>query len=240
LRSSKVRYQLHNGYNVDGVQSVRASRLIVVPVVVASGRAYFELIQSMRSARPSGMDVWLRARRHFASSLIAGTLVLGLIGLFVPGSFGPPQTTAFGNGWPPKVLGGLLILCAILLGVRIGRIRAATMRAAEPWFRPLYENPAWPGASAALAACTAGSRARFALAWVWGPVAIMVLACTFSWSTAYFVVDAILAGGRVGWGQPLYAVGFAGLSILTWRTIEVRLATLRLAASIHREVAGAF
>lgn len=209
-------------------------------MVVASGRAYSDLVQSMRSARPSGMDVWLRARRHFVSSLIAGTLVLGLIGLVDPESFGAPQSDAFAEGWPAGVLGGLLILCVILLGIRIGRIRAATMRAAEPWFRPLYENPAWPGASAALAACTTGSRARFALGWVWGPIAVMVLACTFSWSTAYFVVDAILAGGRVGWGQPLYAAGFAGLSIVTWRAIEVRLATLRLAASIHREATGAF
>ena len=213
---------------------------MVCSMVLASGRAYSEVVRSMRSARPSGMDVWLRARRHLASSLVAGTFVLGLIGLFDPESFGAPQSEAFANGWPSAVLASLLFLCAVLLGARFRRIRAATRRAAEPWFRPLYESPAWPGASAALAACSAGSKTRFAAAWVWGPMIAIVIACIFSWSTAYFIVDAILAGGRVGWGQPLYAAGFAGLSIVTWRIAEVRLATLPLAISIHREATGAF
>ncbi len=227
-------------YNGPGVESVRAHRFMVIPMVLASGRAYSDLVQWMRSARPPGMNLWLRARRDFTSSLITGTVVLGLIGLFDPESFGAPQSDAFASGRPSTVLGGLMVLCAVLLATRAGRIRRAAMRAAEPWLRPLYESPAWPGASSALAACAAGSRARFALAWVWGPIALVVIACTFSWSTAYFVVDAILAGGRIGWGQPLYAVGFALLSLVTWRLVEVRLATWRLAASIHREATEGF
>lgn len=208
---------------------------MVSAMVLTSNRAYSDLVKWMRSARPPGMNLWLRARRDFASSLITGTVVLGLIGLLDPESFGAPQSDAFANGWPPTVLAGLLILCAALLATRFGRIRRATMRAAEPWFRPLYESPVWPGASGALAACAPGSKARFAVAWVWEPIALVVIACTFSWSTAYFVVDAILAGGRIGWGQPLYALGFALLSLITWRFAEVRLATWRLATSIHRE-----
>ncbi len=208
---------------------------MVIDMLLTSNGAYSDLVKWMRSARPPGMKLWLRARRHLASSLIIGTVVLGLIGLFDPESFGAPQSDAFANGWPSTALAGLLILCAVFLATRFRRIRKATMRAAEPWFRPLYESPAWPGASGALAACSAGSRARFALAWVWGPIALVVIACTFSWSTAYFVVDAILSGGRIGWGQPLYALGFALLSLVTWRYVEVRLATWRLATSIHRE-----
>ncbi|MDQ3752153.1 MAG: hypothetical protein M3333_04605 [Actinomycetota bacterium] len=193
----------------------------------------------MRSARPPGMDLWLRARRDFSSSLITGTVVLGLIGLLDPESFGA-QSSAFARGWPTTFLAGLLTLCAALLATRFGRIRRAAVRAAEPWFRPLYESPAWPGASGALAACSAGSRARFAFGWVWGPAALVVVACTFSWSTAYFAIDAILSGGRIGWGQPLYALGFALLSLVTWRLVEVRLATWRLATSIHREASEAY
>ena len=69
---------------------------------------------------------------------------------------------------------------------------------------------------------------------------MVVVACTFSWSTAYFAIDAILSGGRIGWGQPLYALGFALLSLVTWRLVEVRLATWRLATSIHREASEAY
>ena len=211
---------------------------MVAGMVLASTRAYSDLVRWMRSARPPGMDLWLRSRRHFTSSLIAGIVVLGLIGLLDPSSFGA-QKAAFARGWPTTLLAGLLTLSAVLLATRFGRIRRAAMRTVEPWFQPLYESPAWPGASGALAACPAGSRTRFALGWVWGPVILVVVACTFSWSTAYFVIDAILSGGRIGWGQPLYALGFAFLSLGTWRLAEVRLATWRLAASIHREVSQA-
>ncbi len=227
-------------YNGDGVESVRAIALMVMAMVLDSGRAYSDVVGWMRSARPAGMDVWLRARRDFTSSLIAGTVLLGMIGLLDPESFGAPGSGAFADGWPSTFLAVLLILCAVLVAVRFGRIRRAAMRAAEPWFRPLYENPAWPGASGAVAACSAGSQARFALAWVWAPIAGVVIACTFSWSTAYFIVDAILAGGQIGWGQPLYALGFGLLSLATWRIIETRLATWRLATSIHREITGAY
>jgi hypothetical protein len=49
-------------------------------------------------------------------------------------------------------------------------------------------------------------------------------------------VDAVLARFRVGWGQPLYALVFAGASVLVFATLAGRLATWRFAMSVHKEV----
>ncbi len=55
-------------------------------------------------------------------------------------------------------------------------------------------------------------------------------------STAYFVIDAILARFLVGWSQPLYALVFLCLSLTLSYLAAPKLSTWRVAASVHKEV----
>ncbi len=137
----------------------------------------------------------------------------------------------------------LLAVVAIALGygiVRRAQVRWAFERAREPYVRPLEEEPGFDEAVEALAECPAALRTRFALSWVWGAVAWAIVGGTFAFSTAYFLVDAVLARGRVGWQQPVYAVVFALLSLAVFAATAGRLATWRFAASVHKEVATGY
>jgi hypothetical protein len=205
-------------------------------MVVAAGKAYSDLIKWMKSARPRRLDAWWFARHDFTGALVAGLVVLGLIGLLSPSTFGPYQSGVWGSGWPSYLLAGLVALTALYPASRLTRVKRTVVRVTEPWFRPLEENPAFEGALNALAACPGPLRTRFALGWVWAPAVLVVLGSTFAFATAYFLVDAVLARFLVGWGQPLYAAVFALSSIVTFRLAAPRTSTWRLATSVYREV----
>jgi hypothetical protein len=205
-------------------------------VVLAAHRAYVAVKRATRSARPRRVARLRFARRAFAATFVAGVGVLGIIGLLAPSNFGQPGAKTLGSGWPS------ILLVALVGGVAASALVAhrhllwLARRVREPLLRPLEEHPAFAEAADALASCPAPLRLRWSLGWVWGPVAWAVVAGTLAWSSAYFVVDAVLARFRVGWGQPLYALVFAGASVLVFATLAGRLATWRFAMSVHKEV----
>ena len=203
-------------------------------MVVAAGRAYARAARTVRAARPRVARAAF-ARRALGGAFVAGIVVLGLIAFVSPASFGQPGASPARSGWPPAVL-----LALIAAGIAIAVARRAHMawlvqRIRDPWVRPLEEVPGFVDAVEDLERCPAPLRTRFALAWVWGPAALAVTGGTFAFSAAYFVVDAVLARGRVGWGQPAYALAFAVLSWLVFALAAGRLATFRFAASVLKE-----
>ena len=196
---------------------------------------YTAAVRWIKAARPRGGG-WSFAARAFWGSFVAGLIVMSVIGLASPGRFGGVGGRALGTGWPSWVLIGILVLCALVAVIRRRRLVWLVARVREPFRRPLSEDPHFAGAAGALAASSSASRTRFAVGWVWGPVGVAVLGATCAFSTAYFVVDAVLARGRVGWEQPLLAAANIALGLVLFRIAAKRLSRWRLATSVHREV----
>jgi hypothetical protein len=205
-------------------------------MVLAAHRAYAQVKRATRAARPPRVARVRMARRALGGTFVAGTGVLGLIAVVSPGNFGQPGATTARTGWPFYLLIAL-ISCCILLGV-INRAQLVWLgsRLREPLLRPLDDHPSFSDAADALAACPGPVRMRWAIGWVWGPIAWAVAGTTFAFSSAYFLVDALLARFRVGWAQPLYALAFAALSLFVFALAAGRLSTWRFAASVNKEV----
>jgi hypothetical protein len=166
--------------------------------------------------------------------------VLGLIGLVAPSNFGSLDGNTLRSGWPLIVLLVILVAAAFYAAVKRAHIAWLVARAREPMRRPLDESPAYEGAVGALAACPGAFRIRFGVAFVWGPLGLVVLGVTFAFVAAYFVIDAVLARFLVGWAQPLYALGGALMSIIVFGLAAVRLATWRLATSVYKTVSTGY
>ena len=139
--------------------------------------------------------------------------------------------------WALAALVGLFIAVA---ATRWSKVKRAVSLLLEPMRRPLGDLTSFEPAVEALHSCPAAFRTRFTLGWVWGPAAAVVAAGFFLASTAYFIVDAVLARLQVGWQQPGLAAANALLAFVILRAVAVRLATWRLALSVHREVAGRY
>ena len=208
--------------------------------MLASQRAYADAIRWIRSARRRRIHPAAFARGAFTGSFVAGLVLLGVIGLLAPAGFGAPARRTLASGWPAFVLGGLVIACLIYLVARRRLLVWLAARIADPFRRPLTEDASFEGAANALAACARPFQVRFAAGWVWGPAALAVLALAFAFSSGYFVVDAVLAGFRIGWAQPVYGVAFAFLSLAVFRFAAPRLVTWRLAASAYRSATGRY
>jgi hypothetical protein len=204
-------------------------------MVLAAGRAYSSAKRLVRATRPRRIDRVAFARRAFGGSFASGILVLGLIALASPARFGQPGASTLRTGWPSIALLVAIGLCLLAGLARRRHLLWLGGRVREPLLRPLEEVSGFYDAVEALEACPAPLRTRFALSWVWGPVATAVLGGTFAFSAAYFVVDAILARGRVGWAQPVYALAFTAASLVVFALGAGRFATWRVAASVHRE-----
>ena len=201
----------------------------------------------MRAARSSYSDAvsWLtstersrRGRSQLAVRLVDGTvlagiLVLGAIGLASPASFGSPGAAPFKSGWPWLLLLVLVGICAAVVAIRwrslTGVIRDLRRGSDE-------SDEALEGAAAALDAAPSPLRTRFAIGWVFLPGLLFVLGTTFSFSTAYFAVDAVLARFQIGWQQPVLGVADAVIAFLLFRSGARRLALWPLAYRIYREV----
>ena len=167
---------------------------------------------------------------------MAGCGLLAVIGIVAPQRFGQPGADTLRSGWP---LWGLVVIAVLVLGiafVRRAELLWAARRLREPFVRPLAEEPGFEEAADALAACPAPLRARYALFYAWGPAVAAVLGATFAFSSAYFVIDAVLARLNVGWAHPLYAAAFALLSLLVFAVAGGRLTTWRVATSARKEV----
>jgi hypothetical protein len=171
---------------------------------------------------------------------VAGVGLLSAIGILSPSQFGQPGADTFRSGWPLIVLvviAGIAVASAL---VRRSELAWALARVREPFVRPLEGEPRFEEAAEALALCPAPLRGRYALLYSWGPAGLALLGGIFAFSCAYFLVDAVLARFSVGWAHPAYAVGFAVASLFVFALAAGRLATWRLATSVHKEVATGY
>jgi hypothetical protein len=209
-------------------------------VVLAGRRAYSDAVRRLKAARPRRIDSGRFAARAFWGSFATGIVVLGALALLAPSSFGTPGARALRGGVWTLALGGLIAVAVIALLLNARHLRWLYARIREPFARPLTENRHLDVAADALAACPESYHSRWATSWVWVPALIAVAGVTFAWSSAYFVVAAVLSGGRVGWGNPVLAAGNAILSLVMFAMGAVRLSTWRLALSVHREVTGRY
>lgn len=203
-------------------------------------RAYSDAAAWMRSRVPPR-----RARSALAAAALTGMLIdslllLALIGLFSPASFGAAGSRAFGSGSRTLALAAIVAASVAWLARRFRTHRWLVDRAREPFRRPLEEDPAFAGASGALAAARAPLQTRFTVGWIWAPALGAVGAVAASLTTAYFLVDAVIARFEVGWQQPVLAgVNFV-LAWLLLRTSAGRLAVWPLAVSVHREATAGY
>jgi hypothetical protein len=92
----------------------------------------------------------------------------------------------------------------------------------------------------ALSSCPAPFRTRFFIGWVLMPAALCGLGALLAFSSAYFVVDAVLARFSVDWFHPTFGVGNALLSYFVFRIGAARMSTWRLAVGAHRTAAGLY
>lgn len=208
-------------------------------MVIAGQRAYADAVRWIRSARPPIRRVRF-ARTAVRASLLAGMALMSLIALADPNRFGSPGSRTLRTGWPSAVVIGVLAGCVLFALLRRREIISAVARVGEPYRRPLSELPSFDDAADALAACPGAFKTRFAVLWVWRPLALVVLGVTCAFSTAYFVVDAILARGSVGWGQVLYACVFLAASLGVFALSAPTVSTWRLAASVFKEVTSGY
>lgn len=153
-----------------------------------------------------------------------------------PDRFGSPTARPRrGPEW--WALAILVLICAVVLMQRRKRIAAGAGRIQATFRGDLQEHPSFEPAASALDSCPAALRTRFALGWVWGPVAVLVLGAVFAASSVYFLVDAILARFNIGWQQPVLAAVNAVLSLVILRLGAKRLSVWRLSFTVHRAVA---
>ena len=204
-------------------------------MVIAAHRAYSDACAWIRSsARGSGS--LSRAKSSFGWAYLWAFVTLGTIGILSPRRFGTPGATAFRGGWATALLIVSVTACLVYLMTKTRYLAWAVARALEPFRRDLSEDPAFEGAAGALSSCPAALRSRFAFGWVWGPLGLATLGVVFAAASAYFLVDAILARFQVGWGQPVFALGHALVSLFLFVVAARRLRTWRLAASVRRAV----
>jgi hypothetical protein len=204
-------------------------------MVIAARRAYQDLIRWIKEARPRTLVPWRLARRLFATSSLASTVLLGAIGLFAPARFGAPASRPRGGQewWAVACLVGL---CLVVLLLSRSSMSAGATRIRETFRGRLEEHPSFEPSVSALDSSPGALRTRFALGWVWGPMAAGVLGAIFAASAVYFVVDAILARFSIGWQQLLLAVVNAALSLIIFRIAAKRLSVWRLSFAVHRAV----
>jgi uncharacterized membrane protein YdcZ (DUF606 family) len=205
-------------------------------MVLAARRSYVAAKRATRAARPSRIARARFARRAFGVAFVAGLALLAFIAVVAPSNFGQPGAATARSGWPFFLLLGLIGAVVAYAAFHWKRIAWLGQRLREPLVRPLNELPGFEAAADALASCPSPLRLRWSLNYVWGPLLWALAAGTLAFSSAYFVVDAVLARGRVGWAQPLYAVVFGLLSIAVLAGAAGRLATWRFAMSVHKEV----
>lgn len=205
-------------------------------MVVAAQRAFSDAKKWLRAGRPRRIERNRFAWRAFGATFVAGLTVLGLISLVAPNNFGNPGSSTIGSGWPLYVIIGLIALCALYALIRREHVRWLLNRFREPFARRLDRNPGFEGAADALAECPGPYKTRFAAVYIWAPAALAVLGATFSFSAAYFVVDAVLARFAIGWEQAVYAAAFTVASVIVFALAAGRLATWRLAVSVYKEV----
>lgn len=203
-------------------------------------RDYANAVRWLRTTRPRHIRLGALSMRCFGGSFLAGTFVIGLIAFVSPGSFGVPGRRVLSSGvWTWALIGAVAVAALGLLANR-RRVTWLYRRIREPYRRPFAGEDAFEEASNALAQCPDAMQTRWAVSWIYLPTALAVAGVTFAFSTAYFVISAILSGGRISWMEPTLAGINAALSLAAWSLGAVRLSTWRLAVAVHREVTGRY
>ena len=203
--------------------------------------AYRDAVTWVKLARPKRLNATGFALRSFRSSWLAGIVFLGLIGLVSPSSFGAPGARGFfASGWPSFLLLGAIVLCLLYAFAKREEIGWLVTRLRDPWRRAMTEDPNYEGLVTALEQCPGPLQSRFSMRFVWRPLVVAVLAGFFSFSSAYFAVDAILGRFLIGWEQPVLAAANALVSVVLWRIGAGGLSTWRLATSARNSVAGGY
>lgn len=196
---------------------------------------YNDAVSWMRSRVPRAGARTALATAALTAALVDGLLLMSLIGLVSPASFGVAGGRAFGSTSRTLTLVAIAGVCAVWFLLRLRTHRWVVARMREPFRRPLDDDPAFAGASSALEAARGPLRTRFALGWIWLPALAVLGATAASLTTAYFLVDAVIARFEVGWQQP----AFAGVNlVVAWMLLRMaagRLAVWPLAVSVHRE-----
>jgi hypothetical protein len=205
-------------------------------MVLAAQRAYSEATRQLRAGRPATIRRFSFARRAVAAGLVAGISLMSLIAVAAPAKFGAPGSRTLRTGWPSWILLGLVLAGCAYGFVKRAEISWLGARVREPWVRPLREVTGFEAAADALAACPSVFQVRFALSWIVRPALLAGLGVTCCLSTAYFLVDAVLARFVVGWGQLVYALGFLGLGLVFFASAATTLASWRVAVSVYKEV----
>lgn len=206
--------------------------------MLSAQKSYSEAVRWLKASRPRRAAPVTFALRSFAAALLAGLLVLGVIGLLSPASFGAPTSRAFSSGVWTFALAALVSLCLLIAVTRLGYYRGLSVRIREPFTRSYGGDQNFEGAADNLAQCPAALHTRWALAWIWFPALLAMGGVTFAFSCAFFAVGAIVSGGDVGWGNGLLAGSNAALSFLCFALATARLSTWRLAIGVYREVTG--
>ena len=208
-------------------------------MVVAAERSYRDAVRWLRVERPPLRRAAF-ARRATRAALLSGLALMGGIGLVSPASFGLVTGRTSLRDWPPVAVVCLVAACVVYGVLHRAEIRSLLERLRDPYVRPLTEHPGFNGAADALAGCPRAYRGRFALVFIYRPLAMSLGATVSALSNAYFVIDAILARGLVGWSQPAYALVFLGLSLTLFYLAAPKLSTWRVAASVHKEVTSGY
>lgn len=200
-----------------------------------SRRGYRDAVSWIRSRVPTRSTQRGVATGALTAALLDGLLLMSLIGLFSPASFGVSGGRAFGSTSRTIALVVIAAGCGVWLALRLRTHRWVLARAREPFRRPLEEDPAFAGASGALYTAGPSLKTRFALGWIWLPAIAVLGAGAASLTTTYFLVDAVIARFQIGWQQPV----FAGVAlVVAWallRAVAGRLVVWPLAVSVHRE-----
>ena len=197
--------------------------------------AYGNALGWMRSRVPGRTGRAAVAAGALRGFLLYALLLLALVGLASPARFGSQGSRAFGSGWPTGALAVIVVACTAWALSQRGTHAWLIRKVREPFQRPLEDDPAFAGAAHALGAARAPLKTRFAVGWIWLPATAALGALAACLSTAYFVIDAVLARFEVGWQQPVFA---AANLLLGWVLLGVaagRLAVWPLAVSVHRE-----
>ncbi|MDQ4125620.1 MAG: hypothetical protein M3134_08480 [Actinomycetota bacterium] len=198
-------------------------------------RPYNDAVAWMRSRVPPASGRAALANGALTAALVDGLLLMSLIGLVSPASFGLSGGRAFGNTSRTVTLVAVAAACAVWFALRLRTHRWVVAGVREPFRRALEDDPAFAGAAGALEAAPGALRTRFALGWIWLPALAVLGAVATSLATAYFLVDAVIAQFEVGWQQP----AFAGVNlVVAWVLLRIaagRLAVWPLAVSVHRE-----
>ena len=204
--------------------------------MMSARRDYSDAVKWLRSARPARLSRLGYAQSAVAATIAVATPILSLIALASPQAFGAPASNTLRSGWPLYALLGILALSIIYLIQKAAHIRRAAARIREPFTHAPEGDQRYENAADALAGCPGPLKTRFALWWVWGPIGVAVIATMSGFSTTYFVIDAILASGNVGWAHPILAAVNFAVSLSLFAVAAGRLATWRLAFAIHKSV----